>query len=179
MGLAPSLALSHRGVLRIEADAARLAEKRNAQRRERRRQRRTQRTTHYTPREERVRTILQTLTGLPWDKARPDFLRGEKGHNLELDCYSPVLNAAFECQGLQHSKFIRHFHKHKGDFEEMVRRDRLKAALCREHGVKLVCVPAREHLCDSQLTLWIMRSLEREVGFRAGPINQSSCLAPA
>ena len=169
MGLAPSLALSHRGVLRIEADAARLAEKRNAQRRERRRQRRTQRTTHYTPREERVRTILQTLTGLPWNKARPDFLKGEKGHNLELDCYSPVLNAAFECQGAQHGRFIRFFHTNKENFLEMVRRDRLKAALCREHGVKLICVPAREHLCDSQLTLWVMRSLEREVGFRAGP----------
>ena len=175
MGAATSSNLTHAVVLYHEAGATQRArelqderESKAAKRRRRRRRTRTYRNNPaYIPRELRVRSILETLTApLKWPSVRPDWLMGEKGKPLELDCYNATLRIAFEADGMQHRKYIRHFHgSGRLMFQEQKQRDLLKDALCREHKVTLVRVPPRERLGDHQLVLWIMRALQR-AGFQ-------------
>jgi hypothetical protein len=95
--------------------------------------------------EKEIRVILERLTGLKWASCRPSFLKGIAGRNLELDMYCPELNIAVEHQGQQHLGYVKFFHPNGyKDFEEQKERDGLKAALCRQNGVKLVCILCTE-----------------------------------
>jgi hypothetical protein len=72
---------------------------------------------------------------------RPDFLRNPKtGKNLELDMYCPLLNLAFEYQGIQHRKFTKMFHKSMKDFYDQIDRDQYKKYQCQKLGIKLICI---------------------------------------
>lgn len=83
----------------------------------------------------------------PFTKARPNFLRNpvtsSKGgtFNLELDCYSPKLKLGVEYNGIQHYKFIPHFHKNKEAFRNQQYRDELKRRMCYDNNVTLIEVP--------------------------------------
>jgi hypothetical protein len=70
-----------------------------------------------------------------------DWLRSPKGHKMELDGYSEALRLAFEYQGKQHYTRIPHFQPAEAQFEERQKADRLKAELCRDHGISLIAVP--------------------------------------
>ena len=181
MGLTGSTHLNHAVVLYNEARATQrareLQEEREskAAKRRRRRRRGKCRTSSYIPRELRVRSILETLTHpLRWPSVRPAWLMGKKGKPLELDCFNHQLSIAFEADGLQHRKFIRHFQKDRQTFEAQKERDLLKDALCREHGVTLVRVPPRERVGDHDLCLWLMKALNK-AGFNATNHSDRPC----
>jgi very-short-patch-repair endonuclease len=76
-----------------------------------------------------------------WTKTRPDFLKYNKGRNLELDLYCVELNLAFEYDGRQHRTYIPHFHKTEQEFEELQKRDIWKDKMCEEQGIKLIRIP--------------------------------------
>lgn len=92
--------------------------------------------------ENECRRILEGIFNRPFSKQRPNWLkRPSTGKNLELDGYNPDLKLAFEYNGIQHAKF---HHMHRGNiqaFNDQQERDRLKALLCNQHGVKLVVIP--------------------------------------
>ena len=161
--------IHHPELLFLEAEAADQLSQRDLRRNARRRKR--ARPTNYVKREDRVRSILETLTPYEWPSIRPNWLKNpETNRNMELDCYCLELAAAFEVDGLQHHRRIRHFHR--GDsFEAQRRRDTLKEALCRQRQIKLVRVPPREHVGASKLVLWVMEALSTEVGYSAGEIK--------
>ena len=171
MGATTSSALYHRGLLGLEAEAAlhheTIQERRNRRRNKRRRNKRAVarrcRPTNYVPREERVRSIVETLSApLTWPKTRSlPWLVSHKGAPLELDLYNAQLRMAFECDGAHHRRFVRHFAKDREGFEAQKRRDQLKDALCRRYNVTLMRVPPRERLDDSRLVLFLMRRLKR------------------
>lgn len=56
---------------------------------------------------------------------------------LELDFYLPKYNTAIECQGKQHFEQVKHFGEMDA-FETRLERDKRKAKLCNENGVKLL-----------------------------------------
>eukprot|EP00927_Polykrikos_kofoidii_P031362 TRINITY_DN26989_c0_g1_i1.p1 TRINITY_DN26989_c0_g1~~TRINITY_DN26989_c0_g1_i1.p1 ORF type:complete len:443 (+),score=16.13 TRINITY_DN26989_c0_g1_i1:258-1586(+) len=89
-----------------------------------------------------VRQIFETIfQGYSFPTRRPFFLRGSKGHNLELDGYCEQLGLAFEFNGEQHynpDNFM--FRLRWGSFEAIVARDRKKIELCKAAGVRLVVV---------------------------------------
>lgn len=89
------------------------------------------------------RRVIEKLTGKPFPKARPDFLKNgiTGGHNLELDCYNPDLKMAVEYNGEQHYKYIPYFHRTKDAFYNIKYRDDLKNRLCKENGITLITVP--------------------------------------
>lgn len=90
---------------------------------------------------ERVsRFILEAMFRSPFLKARPSWLVGHKGARLELDGYAPSIGIAFEYHGTQHYEQTP-LHTPEG-FEDQKRRDQRKAELCREHGVRLIVIPA-------------------------------------
>jgi hypothetical protein len=91
--------------------------------------------------EKEFRRIIEAIFNLPFPSCRPGFLRNPKtGKNLELDMYNPILNLAFEYQGIQHRKFTKMFHKSIQDFYSQLERDQYKKECCQRLGIKLVCI---------------------------------------
>lgn len=89
-----------------------------------------------------VRQILTDMTGKQWISTRPNWLKNPTTkRNLELDCYNQQLKTAIEVQGIQHYQYCPAFHRSFQDFKDQQERDKLKAELCRRHGVKLIYVP--------------------------------------
>ena len=70
---------------------------------------------------------------------RPFFLRTPKGGQMSYDVYISGLNVAIEYQGKQHFEPVEFF---GGDdaFQDVRRRDKIKAELSRANGVKLVYI---------------------------------------
>ena len=79
-------------------------------------------------------TVRQLLR--PYDilrHAKPEFLQG-----LELDIWIPQLRTAFEFQGAQHSEEFEYLGGEKA-LAATKERDSRKAALCKQHGIKVIC----------------------------------------
>lgn len=92
--------------------------------------------------ERETRRIAEKLTGLPFPKRRPPFLRNVVTNSvLELDCYCDELKIALEYNGRQHYEYTPYFHESKDAFYNMKYRDEMKARLCAQNGVTLIVVP--------------------------------------
>lgn len=93
--------------------------------------------------ETECRRVMEKMTGKPFPRTRPNFLKNEitGGNNLELDCYNEELGLAVEYNGEQHYKYTPYFHPNKDAFYNTKYRDDMKSRLCKENGVKLVVVP--------------------------------------
>lgn len=92
-------------------------------------------------REELCRSILERLTGKPFPKSRPSWLKHQTTNRLlELDGYCKELQIAFEHDGAQHHDPNAAFAGSKEDFKKQQERDILKNHYCQENGVKLIRV---------------------------------------
>lgn len=99
--------------------------------------------------EQECRRVIEEITQKPFTKHRPDFLKNEiTGKNLELDCYNDELKLAIEYNGIQHYEYTPVFHKNRDSFYNTKYRDKMKASLCHENGVKLIVVPYTVKLQD-------------------------------
>ena len=87
--------------------------------------------------------VAERLFNRPFIKIRPNFLKNDRtGNNLELDVYNDELKLAIEYNGIQHYKYVPHFHrKGQEDFEAQKYRDAFKEEKCRENGISLITVP--------------------------------------
>ena len=92
--------------------------------------------------ESKCRSIAERIMHASFKKVRPSWLRNpETNRCLELDCYNEDLKLAIEYSGSQHYHYTPHFHRSPADFENQVKRDRLKKELCQKAGVTLITVP--------------------------------------
>ena len=57
---------------------------------------------------------------------------------LQLDGYNEPQKIAFEYQGYQHFTDKSHFHQSNKRFEEQLKRDQYKKALCKQYGIALI-----------------------------------------
>jgi len=87
------------------------------------------------------RALLEHITGELFPKARPAWLKINRGRGMELDGYSERLGLAFEYQGVQHYKFIQHFHGTESNFSRRQKMDETKRQLCKENNVLLMEIP--------------------------------------
>jgi len=60
------------------------------------------------------------------------------GESMFLDFYMPAMKLAIECQGVQHDKFVPHFHGSKMKFFAGKANDRRKLEWCQLNGIKLI-----------------------------------------
>lgn len=88
------------------------------------------------------RSYFRQIFGLPFPKRRPRWLKNSRGNQMELDGYCQELYLAFEHQGGQHYEKSHHFGQSDQDFTKRQIDDRAKVQLCKERGIRLVCVPA-------------------------------------
>jgi len=93
--------------------------------------------------EQICRAHMESRFGVPFKKARPDFLKNPvTGENLELDVFNEDLCIGVEYNGKQHYHFNSHFHQSSTDrFQNQQYRDLIKKQLCQENGVTLIIVP--------------------------------------
>lgn len=76
------------------------------------------------------RYAIETMTGKPFKKAHPTWLKTHQNKQMELDGYNDELKLAFEHQGYQH-----YFNK------SIIKRDKLKKTILRKHNIKLIEIP--------------------------------------
>ena len=88
------------------------------------------------------REFFEQLLGHSFKKTRPNWLRNSEGHQMELDGYSEVLKLAFEHQGTQHYKLIKHLNPSTEKLKRIQENDRQKRLLCKRNGVTLIEVPS-------------------------------------
>ena len=79
----------------------------------------------------------------------PSWLKNpETGKLLELDCYNKKHKIAVEYSGIHHYVYPNYTKQTKEEFENQLRRDRLKLDLCDKNGVYLITVPYNVKHCD-------------------------------
>ena len=82
-----------------------------------------------------------------YEQAIPDL-------NQRIDLFVPHIGLAIEYQGIQHEKFVPHFHKNIEEFKRAVKMDQVKSEYLYMHGIKLVyiyhdkMVSSKEELSD-------------------------------
>jgi hypothetical protein len=108
------------------------------------------------------RALLEHITGQQFPKQRPPWLKFKGGRGMELDGYSETLGLAFEYQGVQHYKFIRHFHGTESNFLRRRELDALKRRLCKENHVLLMEIPG--DLAYSRMQSHLVRKITQVTG---------------
>ncbi len=111
--------------------------------------------------EEECRKIMQELTGKPFQKHRPAFLKNPiTGQCLELDLYNEELKLAVEYNGKQHYEYNEYMHQGSRDkFRNQQYRDYIKVQLCRENGIYLITVPY--HIKRNEIKNYLMKEVRK------------------
>ena len=94
--------------------------------------------------EEICRTTFEQLFNQPFPKFRPKWLLNNRGNRMEIDGFCKDLKIGFEYQGRQHFDFALYgsnTKKRKSD-------DRVKAQLCKEHGIHLFIITYKMKYSD-------------------------------
>ena len=106
------------------------------------------------------RAYFERIFAVPFPTARPAWLRNTRGNRMELDGYSERLAVAFEYHGRQHYEKHGLFHGERSTLRQRKTDDKLKANLCRKHGIKLIAIPYT--VTDGELPAFILRQCERK-----------------
>jgi hypothetical protein len=106
------------------------------------------------------RNVLEKLFKKPFSKARPNILKNPiSNFNLEFDCYNEELQIAVEYNGIQHYKYIPHFHRTRDSFQNQKYRDHIKKDLCVKNNIILIEVPYNIKLND--IKSYIIKELKK------------------
>lgn len=92
--------------------------------------------------ERECRRVLASIFHRKFPNKRPDFMKNPlTGRNLELDCFNEELKIACEYNGIQHYKYLKHFHSSVEDFHRQQRNDQKTRENCIKNGIFLIEVP--------------------------------------
>ena len=88
-----------------------------------------------------AKSVRESLSqALPNTLIKDEEYVSYKGNRLFFDFYLPPLNVYVEVQGIQHSKFNKHFHNSAAAFRAQRKRDQLKQEWCDLHDCTLVTI---------------------------------------
>ncbi len=86
--------------------------------------------------------IIERITNMKFIKKRHEFLKSEKGANLELDGYNEELKLAIEYNGKQHYEIVEHFHRNgMVDLLRQIKNDTIKQVECTKNNIYLISIP--------------------------------------
>lgn len=83
-----------------------------------------------------------------------------KGARLFFDFYIKELSVFIECQGRQHTEYVRHFHGSKDNFIKQKFRDNLKIEYVQEHDMALVRINYDEKVTKKLVLKKIKKAME-------------------
>jgi hypothetical protein len=109
--------------------------------------------------ERTIREFLEEASGLPWPKARPEWLSTPMGR-LEMDGWCEELGAAFEHQGRQHDEYVSYFHKSPEEFARRREADKAKREALAKRGVILLEFPDLSHLPIVKIKEAVAKAME-------------------
>ena len=87
------------------------------------------------------REILEKMTGKTFTKYRLRGIQGGPKKRYILDGFNKELQLAFEYNGEQHVKRIKHWHRSRHSFLTQKRRDMFVRNTCRRLGISLIEIP--------------------------------------
>ncbi len=119
--------------------------------------------------ETKAREIMEEIMQIPFYKEKPKWLKG-----LELDGYNEDENIAFEYQGEQHYKHMKHWHRNGATLEDQQKRDRAKVRRCERRGVILIVIPyTYTHNDPDAMYEYIDEELDRQIKARVRKARQA------
>ncbi len=119
--------------------------------------------------EETAREIMESVMQIPFNKEKPKWLKG-----LELDGYNKNNGIAFEYQGEQHYKHMKHWHRNGATLEGQQKRDRAKMRRCERRGVILIVIPYTFTYNDPDAMYeYIDEELDRQIKARVRKARQA------
>lgn len=107
---------------------------------------------------ENLLSLIQQLFGEDV-KVLTEYVVGE---NLRLDFFLPSFKLGFEYHGVQHRKYVEHFHGSAAGFAESQQRDSRKIELCLMQGIHLVSVWDNEEITAEILASKVKDALLEE-----------------
>lgn len=111
-------------------------------------------------------TVYNILNGmfpkLSASRVTKEIYVNYKGQKLFFDFYVKELGLYVECQGRQHSEFVKHFHGDKESFKAQKVRDNLKKQYVDEEGKCLVWFNYNEKIDIDLVRMKITKVLEGE-----------------
>jgi len=84
------------------------------------------------------RAILEYKLGVPFSKARPNWLVNERGNRMEFDGYSETSQIAFEFHGRQHFEMNTRMTPTKIALLQRIGDDESRRVICAQRGIKLI-----------------------------------------
>ena len=101
----------------------------------------------------------------PFKRIFSEHYVNHKGQRLFFDFYIKELSCFVECQGQQHTKFVKHFHGEKEKFLAQKFRDNLKIDYVQKNDMYLIRLNFDE-VIDKELVIFkINKALDSKIGF--------------
>jgi len=88
-----------------------------------------------------------------------------KGQKLFFDFFVRECGVLIECQGQQHSEFIKHFHGDRDGFLGQKKRDNLKIEYAQENGLYLVLLHYNENITKELIYSKIDMAMNSDFNF--------------
>lgn len=82
--------------------------------------------------------LIEIFPANPFNRVFCEHYVNYKGQRLFFDFYIKELSCFIECQGQQHTKFVKHFHGTKENFLGQKMRDNLKIDYVQKNNMYLV-----------------------------------------
>ena len=114
----------------------------------------------------KVRCILnEVFPANPFNRIFSEHYINYKGQRLFFDFFIKELSCFVECQGQQHTKFVKHFHGTKENFLGQKMRDNLKIEYVQANDVYLVRFNYDEDIDKGVVISKINKALDSEFNF--------------
>lgn len=111
----------------------------------------------------KVHCILDELfPANPHRRVFPEYFVSYKGTKLFFDFYVKEYFVFIECQGRQHTQFVKHFHGDGEAFSRQKMRDNLKLEYVQKNGLYLVRIYDHEEITKDLVLCKIHKALDDE-----------------
>ena len=101
----------------------------------------------------------------PFNRVFCEHYVNYKGQRLFFDFYIKELSCFVECQGQQHTKFVKHFHGDKEKFLGQKNRDNLKIDYVQQNNMYLVRFNYDEVIDKELIMFKINKTLDSQINF--------------
>lgn len=101
----------------------------------------------------------------PFNRVFCEHYTNYKGERLFFDFFIKELLCFVECQGQQHTKFVKHFHGEKENFLAQKLRDNLKIEYVQKNDMYLMRINYDEIIDKEMIMFKITKTLDSKINF--------------